>query len=246
MKAKVPNKTNGLTFTMLDKGYVDLGIDLIKGLKDGGFLDVRAFKPDQVGYFDVNHRGARFTFKVYKPKARRGGHNRLTLERKVVRSLNLVLGDALFFDFTIPGKISLTVSRTGIVSSEDEKRLRYIRPTFVGANVLSRKKPDGFYNPIPARAFVIRYCRDQNVAAWILRHANGICELCQKLAPFNDNHGLPFLETHHIKFLSDGGPDIVKNVVALCPNCHRKCHYSSDIGSLADQLMTVAANRQWT
>ena len=35
----------------------------------------------------------------------------------------------------------------------------------------------------------------------------------------------PYLEVHHKIRLSDGGEDTIDNVVALCPNCHRKAHY---------------------
>lgn len=38
------------------------------------------------------------------------------------------------------------------------------------------------------------------------------------------NKVLPYLEVHHIKILSHGGSDSVENVVALCPNCHKKIH----------------------
>jgi 5-methylcytosine-specific restriction protein A len=34
----------------------------------------------------------------------------------------------------------------------------------------------------------------------------------------------PFLEEHHIEWLSKGGEDTIDNAVALCPNCHRKMH----------------------
>ncbi|UTE72092.1 HNH endonuclease [Rossellomorea marisflavi] len=56
------------------------------------------------------------------------------------------------------------------------------------------------------------------------RNANGICQLCGKEAPFKDRYGNPFLEVHHIEYLSKGGTDTIDNVVALCPNCHRKIH----------------------
>lgn len=38
---------------------------------------------------------------------------------------------------------------------------------------------------------------------------------------------IPFLEVHHVKWLAKGGSDTVNNVVALCPNCHRKMHLLS-------------------
>ena len=59
---------------------------------------------------------------------------------------------------------------------------------------------------------------------YALLRANGICELCEKKAPFNKKDGSPFLEVHHIDFLSNRGDDTIENVSALCPNCHRKMH----------------------
>jgi 5-methylcytosine-specific restriction enzyme A len=46
--------------------------------------------------------------------------------------------------------------------------------------------------------------------------------LFKKLVDKKD--GEPFLEIHHIKWLSNGGDDSIDNTVALCPNCHRKMH----------------------
>ncbi|MDF2015545.1 HNH endonuclease [Priestia megaterium] len=56
------------------------------------------------------------------------------------------------------------------------------------------------------------------------RVSKGICQLCDEKAPFVDKQGNPFLEVHHIKYLSQKGTDTIDNVVALCPNCHRKIH----------------------
>ncbi|AMQ05903.1 HNH endonuclease [Sporosarcina psychrophila] len=52
--------------------------------------------------------------------------------------------------------------------------------------------------------------------------AKGICQLYDNEAPFLDKQGNPFLEVHHVHYLSKGGSDTMDNVVALCPNCHRK------------------------
>ena len=43
-------------------------------------------------------------------------------------------------------------------------------------------------------------------------------------APFKTKDGTPYLETHHIVWLSNGGEENPDNTVALCPNCHRKMH----------------------
>jgi 5-methylcytosine-specific restriction protein A len=36
--------------------------------------------------------------------------------------------------------------------------------------------------------------------------------------------GEPFLEVHHIEWLSSEGKDVIANTAALCPNCYRKMH----------------------
>lgn len=70
----------------------------------------------------------------------------------------------------------------------------------------------------------IQYERDPYVALFTKKRAKGICDLCAKEAPFTDKHGQPYLESHHIIWLSRNGEDSIENTVALCPNCHRKMH----------------------
>ena len=248
MKAKVPNKVPALTFTMLDKGYVDVGAELSKGLKAGGFLDLSTFKPKQKDFFNAQYGGRNLQFKVYKPKAKNGAHTRLRLEKKVVKALGLMAGDSLLFDFPVSGGIVLDVDRTGYVSgslankalkqqgSSKSKGRRTVRGT---------KKPKGKTNPSAGRVLAVKYNRCPKVAAWVLRHAKGACERCKKPAPFRGLDGLPFLETHHIRTLAEGGPDVVKNVVALCPNCHRECHSSLGADALADHLRVMVEARNW-
>ena len=68
------------------------------------------------------------------------------------------------------------------------------------------------------------YERNVYVAELAKRRANGICQLCDHPAPFANKSGDPFLESHHIVWLSQKGEDTVENTVALCPNCHKKMH----------------------
>lgn len=69
-----------------------------------------------------------------------------------------------------------------------------------------------------------QYERNQDVVEYVKRKANGYCQLCGNKAPFKNKNDEPFLEVHHIKWLSNGGEDSIENAVALCPNCHRKMH----------------------
>ena len=69
--------------------------------------------------------------------------------------------------------------------------------------------------------------RSKALKLYLMARAKGICEGCIRKAPFQTKNG-PFLESHHVHRLADGGPDHPKNVVALCPNCHRQAHYSQN------------------
>ena len=65
---------------------------------------------------------------------------------------------------------------------------------------------------------------DFAVSKRVMFYAKGVCELCGEQAPFCTKDGAPYLETHFIKWLSEGGSPTIDNVVALCPNCHKKIH----------------------
>ncbi len=69
--------------------------------------------------------------------------------------------------------------------------------------------------------------RNPVVVAEVLLRANGKCQRCKRDAPFKREDGSPYLEVHHIEWLSRGGEDSVENAIALCPNCHRQAHYGN-------------------
>ena len=73
------------------------------------------------------------------------------------------------------------------------------------------------------------YERNAYITEYAKRRAKGICQLCNTPAPFKNKLGEPYLETHHIEWLSKGGADIIENTVALCPNCHKKMHIVDSI-----------------
>jgi len=79
----------------------------------------------------------------------------------------------------------------------------------------------------PERVIASSYAFKRNplVVAEVLSLANGKCQNCLHDAPFKREDGTPFLEIHHVEWLSKGGEDSVENAIALCPNCHRKAHY---------------------
>jgi 5-methylcytosine-specific restriction protein A len=88
-------------------------------------------------------------------------------------------------------------------------------------------EPKGIVKPEQTQTTGKSYVRDPEVRAWVRKQAKGICEGCRQPAPF-EKDGKPFLEVHHIRHLAQEGSDRPSNAVALCPNCHRRCHHSSD------------------
>jgi hypothetical protein len=83
----------------------------------------------------------------------------------------------------------------------------------------------------------------QEIGQIVRARAKGRCELCGQNAPFLDNCGNPYLELHHLVPLVLGGANTEGNVVALCPNCHRKmdiCPTESD----EKKLLKVASSKR--
>ena len=75
---------------------------------------------------------------------------------------------------------------------------------------------------------VINRARSKAIARYVLLRAKGFCEGCGTGAPFQKTNGEPYLEPHHTTRLADDGPDHPARVIALCPNCHRRAHYSDE------------------
>ena len=86
------------------------------------------------------------------------------------------------------------------------------------------------------------YVRDPAVRAGVLLRAKGKCEFCG-VDGFLKYDGKVYLETHHVVPLSEGGPDNVRNVIALCPNHHREAHFSNKRAVLRASLQKTVAAR---
>ena len=74
---------------------------------------------------------------------------------------------------------------------------------------------------------VSRYVRNSKFKQEVLDNAGGICDACKKRI-FQNLNGEWFLEVHHKRWLSEDGLDVIENMVALCPNCHRQEHFGKN------------------
>lgn len=88
---------------------------------------------------------------------------------------------------------------------------------------LTSASPAEETNPRKARRLYAE--RTGALRAYVLKRAGGVCEACGTPAPFHRKDGRPYLESHHSRRLSDGGPDHPRWVGAVCPNCHREIHH---------------------
>ncbi|GAB3307935.1 HNH endonuclease [Hymenobacter tenuis] len=100
------------------------------------------------------------------------------------------------------------------------------------------ENPVGIQKPrLIQSAGTVRYERSPAVRARVLELAQEHCEHCRQKAPFFTENGLPYLEVHHVRWLSQQGSDLISNTVALCPNCHRQFHYGPNREQLAVELI---------
>ncbi|MDZ5782091.1 HNH endonuclease [Marinococcus luteus] len=90
------------------------------------------------------------------------------------------------------------------------------------------------FNETRKKASYSHWSRDPRVSATALHFAGYKCEVDAAHATFiskSDSH--PFMEAHHLIPMNEQHKfeyklDVVGNVVALCPNCHRMIHHASD------------------
>lgn len=126
------------------------------------------------------------------------------------------------FPLKLKGNSSPLILPETFFNSIEEEKERYAQK--ISNEELSTSVKISNRNPGTRPVATNRYERNPYVCEYAKRRANGICQLCETPAPFKDKNNNPYLESHHIVWLSKGGEDSIENTVALCPNCHRKMH----------------------
>jgi 5-methylcytosine-specific restriction protein A len=97
------------------------------------------------------------------------------------------------------------------------------------------------FEPLPTRHVTTRHVfdRSRSIRDAALARAQGYCESCKEPG-FPMPNGARYLETHHIVPLSEGGADEMWNVIAICPNHHRRAHYGVDKEDLRAAFQRIA------
>jgi len=74
------------------------------------------------------------------------------------------------------------------------------------------------------------YERNPMLATQCRDSANGVCSVCGRTVSnvnnvnFDVSQNIPELQVHHITPLARNGPDVIGNMIAICPDCHRRIH----------------------
>ncbi len=134
-------------------------------------------------------------------------------------------GDRFFDEIMIEMPLN-NAPRIEIIEKEYENNVAIEYAKIIAGTSDFKSAAVGTLHPISHIGQAKFYLRDARVAALALVRSKWLCEACGSIAPFNrksDNQ--PYLEVHHKIRLADRGPDTLENVLALCPNCHRKAHY---------------------
>jgi len=118
----------------------------------------------------------------------------------------------------VPSGESVEATHEGKIETETDLPLAALR-----ARALEAATTTSIANVRDARQTYYR--RSWLVKTYVCARANGVCEACGKPAPFVRADGTPYLEPHHTRRVSDGGPDDPRWVAAICPNCHREIHH---------------------
>lgn len=129
------------------------------------------------------------------------------------------------FDGTIP--YDIPSDHWSLVGGDEEELKALVEKEskeLSDSELYAKVNEQGTVKPKERATTTSTYVRNTYVAEASKRRAKGICQLCGSPAPFTDKDGNPYLECHHIIWLSEGGADILENTAALCPNCHKKMH----------------------
>jgi len=84
------------------------------------------------------------------------------------------------------------------------------------------------------------FVRDPQVRRRVRERAKGFCEYCSQVG-FTMTSGATYIETHHIIALAENGSDSEANVIALCPNDHRRAHHAVDAEVLRREFGRIVA-----
>jgi 5-methylcytosine-specific restriction enzyme A len=132
---------------------------------------------------------------------------------------------------TVPWAVTLYDSASGACTLTRGKAPTAVEDQFTPAS------GTGF---LPERRLITSNAliRDSKVRERARERAKGFCEYCSRQG-FLKESGAAYIETHHIVSLSNNGKDEDLNVIALCPNDHRRAHHGAEASKLQSEFQRI-------
>lgn len=163
--------------------------------------------------------------KAVKNVARNRGIRPQSVLDKLIRKCrpdvsSVVEFDKLLIAYLTEGSAELReILLKHIVRPSDRKRI------FEAFSCATPKAADISEPPDRVQSTTYRILRDTNVARRVKEIYDHSCQLCK--ISIEIGQGCRYAEAHHIKPLSQGGPDNIENVLCLCPNHHVMLDYGA-------------------
>jgi len=76
----------------------------------------------------------------------------------------------------------------------------------------------------PMSKTITYFKRNREITKQLKELYNNKCQICD--FTFKKDNGENYSETHHVIPLGENGDDDIKNLIVVCPNCHKKLHYA--------------------
>ena len=165
---------------------------------------------------------ARSGFLRYVGRAAYAGHHLAPAPDRLGNSRQAIVFELTLEDSEVPSVVPVAVSPA---TTPREESAMWRQPLAQLRQSAIESAPAGSAPELRKR---VAYKRSAAVRIYALRRADGRCEACLQSAPFKTAKGVPYLEPHHIRRVSDGGPDHPRWVAAICPNCHARVHRGND------------------
>jgi len=77
----------------------------------------------------------------------------------------------------------------------------------------------------PMSKVITFFKRNKKIVNELKKIYNNQCQICG--FTFKKDNGENYSESHHLIPLKDNGIDDIKNLIIVCPNCHKKLHYAT-------------------
>lgn len=113
-----------------------------------------------------------------------------------------------FLDFLYPN-----------LKKEKEKFITTLSPN-------EREDFEELKNKQPLSKTIIYFKRNRKIVQQLKKIYNNQCQICE--FTFKKDNGENYSETHHLIPLGENGFDNIKNLIVVCPNCHKKLHYAKN------------------